>query len=207
MARKTKEEAAETRERILDAALDIFSQQGYSQTTFVDIADRIGMTKGAIYWHFKDKPELLAALIEKMREREERLVAERVPEVSTIEDLRDYFMARTRVVSEDEAVRKFVLFMMLQMEWSVETRAAVREEMQKVRREPFDDIERILRKLRRRGVLRKDIDLNTTKHILMGLWFGLLSTHLHGLGAADFPACVETGFNMLIEGIRASQPS
>lgn len=59
MARKTKVEAEETHQRILRAALDVFAAEGYERATFEDVAHRIRLTKGAVYWHFKNKPELL----------------------------------------------------------------------------------------------------------------------------------------------------
>ena len=52
MARRIKEEAEQTRARILASALDLFSSKGYSRTTLTDVASRLGMTKGAVYWHF-----------------------------------------------------------------------------------------------------------------------------------------------------------
>ena len=63
MVRKTKEEKENTRQLILQAALDCFYEKGFSKTSFDDIAAKIGMTKGAVYWHFKDKSDLLVELI------------------------------------------------------------------------------------------------------------------------------------------------
>lgn len=61
--RKTKEEALQTKEMILDTALQIFNEKGYSRTSQEDIVNRLGMTRGAFYWHFKDKEDLLRQLI------------------------------------------------------------------------------------------------------------------------------------------------
>lgn len=58
MARKTKEQAQATRQHILDVALRLFSQQGVSSTSLAEIAKAAGVTRGAIYWHFKDKSDL-----------------------------------------------------------------------------------------------------------------------------------------------------
>jgi len=66
MARKTKEDALKTREAILDAAIQVFSVRGVSRTTLANIAKEAGVTRGAIYWHFKDKEDLLAALWEQV---------------------------------------------------------------------------------------------------------------------------------------------
>ena len=58
MARKTKEQARVTRQHILDVALRLFSQQGVSSTSLAEIAKAAGVTRGAIYWHFKNKSDL-----------------------------------------------------------------------------------------------------------------------------------------------------
>ncbi len=62
MARKTKEQALETRNHIIDAAILCFSRQGVSTTTLLDIATEAGVTRGAIYWHFKNKIDLLKTI-------------------------------------------------------------------------------------------------------------------------------------------------
>lgn len=61
--RKTKEEAAVTRQNLLDAALTVFSREGYAATTLDDVAKEAGVTRGAIYWHFGSKAELYTTLI------------------------------------------------------------------------------------------------------------------------------------------------
>ena len=61
--RRTAEDAAKTRQDILDAALLVFSQKGYHATRLADIADEANVTRGAIYHHFGNKPKLYQALI------------------------------------------------------------------------------------------------------------------------------------------------
>ncbi|MEW7313870.1 multidrug efflux transporter transcriptional repressor AcrR [Buttiauxella gaviniae] len=58
MARKTKQQALETRQHLLDVAIRLFSQHGVSATSLADIAKAAGVTRGAIYWHFKNKSDL-----------------------------------------------------------------------------------------------------------------------------------------------------
>lgn len=62
MARKTKAEALETRQRIMDAAVDVFFEKGVAHTTLDDIAQAAGVTRGAIYWHFKNKLDVFSTL-------------------------------------------------------------------------------------------------------------------------------------------------
>ncbi len=63
MARKTKLESQKTYELIVDTAEQLFSSKGFSQTTLHDIAQHAELSRGAIYWHFKDKTELLDAIL------------------------------------------------------------------------------------------------------------------------------------------------
>ena len=62
MARKTKEEALETRNAILDATVRVFAAKGAANASLTDIAREAGVTRGAIYWHFTNKADLLNAL-------------------------------------------------------------------------------------------------------------------------------------------------
>lgn len=67
MARKTKAEAAATREALLDAAEEVFFAKGVARTSLEQIARHAGLTRGAVYWHFKNKGDLFMALLERVR--------------------------------------------------------------------------------------------------------------------------------------------
>ncbi|GER90487.1 DNA-binding transcriptional repressor AcrR [Dictyobacter vulcani] len=67
--RKTKEDAAITRKRLLDAALESFHTHGYAATTLEDIARRAGITRGAIQWHFGSKADLFNTLVRECYQR------------------------------------------------------------------------------------------------------------------------------------------
>jgi AcrR family transcriptional regulator len=54
--------ATSTRERILDIALELFTEHGYDKTSLRDIAERLGTTKAALYYHFKSKSDILLEL-------------------------------------------------------------------------------------------------------------------------------------------------
>lgn len=62
--RRTKEEAAQTRQDLLEAALTVFSREGYEAARLEDVAQAAGVTRGAIYHHFGSKAGLFAALID-----------------------------------------------------------------------------------------------------------------------------------------------
>lgn len=66
MPKKTRAEAEETRERLLDAAEQVFLEQGVSRTSLDAIAQRAGMTRGAVYWHFENKSALFNAMFDRV---------------------------------------------------------------------------------------------------------------------------------------------
>ena len=66
MARKTKEDAQATREAILDAAEACFREKGLSRTGLEAIAAGAGVTRGAVYWHFRNKDEVLDAVVNRV---------------------------------------------------------------------------------------------------------------------------------------------
>ncbi len=66
MARRTKEEALETRDHILDTAEQVFSEKGVSRSSLADIAAAAGLTRGAIYWHFRNKADLFQAMMDRV---------------------------------------------------------------------------------------------------------------------------------------------
>lgn len=76
MVKKTREDALATREALLAAALQTFRERGVAHTRLSDVAARAGVTRGAIYWHFKDKAELFAAVCERGTLPVEALLAE-----------------------------------------------------------------------------------------------------------------------------------
>jgi len=62
MVRKTKEEALETRRRILEAAIAVFDKRSWKDVTLEDVANAAGVTRGAVYWHFAGKECLFDAV-------------------------------------------------------------------------------------------------------------------------------------------------
>src|SRR3954462_5605794 len=66
MVRRSKEDALATRNSLLDAAEHVFLAQGVAGTSLNDIAVAAGTTRGAIYWHFRDKADLFNAMMDRV---------------------------------------------------------------------------------------------------------------------------------------------
>jgi len=67
MARKTKAEAEATRESILDCAEQVFMEKGVARASLEQIARAAGVTRGAVYWHFRNKQDILDAMLARVR--------------------------------------------------------------------------------------------------------------------------------------------
>ncbi|MEV5433884.1 ScbR family autoregulator-binding transcription factor [Streptomyces sp. NPDC052701] len=62
--RPKQERAVRTREKVLDTAARLFAERGYTATSVVDVAEQVGMTKGAVYFHFRNKEAMAVAVVE-----------------------------------------------------------------------------------------------------------------------------------------------
>jgi TetR/AcrR family transcriptional regulator, acrAB operon repressor len=65
VARRTKTEAAITREQLLDAAERVFCARGVTRTSLAEVAAAAGVTRGAVYWHFRDKADLFFSMCQR----------------------------------------------------------------------------------------------------------------------------------------------
>jgi AcrR family transcriptional regulator len=66
---------ADTRQRALDVALELFAEQGYEKTSLREIAERLDVSKAALYYHFASKEALLAGIVDSLVEPADELVA------------------------------------------------------------------------------------------------------------------------------------
>jgi AcrR family transcriptional regulator len=62
----TQSPRSDTRARIIDVALELFASQGYEKTSLREIADRLGVTKAALYYHFKTKDDIVHGIVQSM---------------------------------------------------------------------------------------------------------------------------------------------
>lgn len=147
MARRTKEEAAATRSSLLDAAECVFYEKGVSRASLGDIALAAGATRGAIYWHFKDKADLFGAMLDRVTlPLEGACLAVRARSAGDpLHSVRSLVREVFRLVSEDERARRVFEIAMYRVELVVELEL-VRErhirESESFKREMSEDIRR-----------------------------------------------------------------
>jgi AcrR family transcriptional regulator len=81
---------ADTRQRILDVALELFAEQGYEKTSLREIAERLNVTKAALYYHFASKEALLAGIVDSLVKPADELVAWSQTQPRTTEFRQEY---------------------------------------------------------------------------------------------------------------------
>lgn len=198
MVRKTKEEAENTRRDIMKAALDVFSQKGYSRTTFEDIAARINLTKGAVYWHFKNKPDLLMELLREHFNNH----FQNEPVVQTLKDLRSVIVTEAERIQNDDDERKFLFFAMFQMEWSEAMVNKLHETIQGVRDFPLQRIKKALTNIKNNGELVESINVEEVALLVLHLWKGALADEIVSGNSCNFANVIGRNIDLVINGIK-----
>lgn len=128
MARRTKEDADATRNSLLDAAERVFYEKGVSRASLSDIAQAAGATRGAIYWHFKDKVALFNAMMDRVTHPLEQ-VGSKSASMATLpplERLRSMVDFVQRTIVQDERTRRVFEIALHRVEY-VNDLAAVRD--------------------------------------------------------------------------------
>ena len=206
MVRRTKEEAAATRDSVLLAALDLFSDKGYSRTTFSDIANQIGKTRGAVYWHFENKQALLSELIEYLYEHEAEWVGVSTREVNTLEELRAIFVDYARTILDDPVSRKFAFFMNYQMEWSEKLLAETHVRLNELRATSVQDFQYHFSLPTIAERLRADVDVDVLTSTLLAFWLGARKMFLEEFANTesaeefDLKQRIGDGFDLIMRG-------
>src|SRR5574344_1447352 len=131
MPRRTQKDAERTREKILASALALFVEKGYERTTFEDIARRLRMTKGAVYWHFASKETLLVEIIRGMIERfsREMLAQQASPDKVTYAEIRNIMIAQAVLIVSRPADSRFYMLLKSQIRWTDASMTKVREQL------------------------------------------------------------------------------
>jgi TetR/AcrR family acrAB operon transcriptional repressor len=135
--RRTKQEAEQTRRRIMAAALRTFNRRGISRTSMEHIAEAAGVTRGAIYWHFTDKQALLAAIREDvslpMVDRADfTLLSDR--KADPLDRVERFLLDVFRAVDEDSRTRLTFSVMSFKCEYVGELEAELDEYARKMER-------------------------------------------------------------------------
>ncbi|CAJ1882711.1 TPA: TetR family transcriptional regulator [Aeromonas dhakensis] len=180
MARRTKEEAQQTRCHIMSTALDLFCSQGLAKTSLTDIARAAELTRGAIYWHFKNKEELFVSLWEELCQplshQLDACVSEQEPD--PLGKLRSFLKGVIIKISTEPAHQQMftILFNLESLEGEA---ISLREHMRSQSNNFFRDLEITLGNAVRLGQLPQELDLQRAATLLHCTLDGYIINWLH----------------------------
>lgn len=212
MPRRAKEDAVKTRERILASALSLFARKGYDHTTFNDIAARLKMTKGAVYWHFKSKEKLLVSLVEEMLRRFESQIAALLPEGETsfehlsFPDVADMMVRHAVQTVSDSKKAAFFMLMHEQVRWSSASMSRLREDILKSKKcGPWEAFHVAVENDVRTGRAVPEADPKEIACCCMALWNGLVRSHIDRFLQCDLEKTLSKAYSAIWSDIVADR--
>ncbi|MDB5980549.1 MAG: Transcription repressor of multidrug efflux pump acrAB operon, TetR (AcrR) family [Pseudomonas sp.] len=202
MVRRTKEEAQETRSQILEAAEKAFYDRGVARTTLADIAALAGVTRGAIYWHFSNKADLVQAMLDSLHEPLEEMAkaSESEDEIDPLGCMRKLLVNLFHQVALDPKTRRINEILFHKCEFTDEM-CDMRRQRQTAALDCNERIGLALSNAVRKGQLPANLDVSRASICLhafidgiLGQW--LLIPEAFGL-SQDAERLVDTGLDML----------
>jgi len=208
VARSTKKEAQETRHKLLDAAEYLFQAHGVSHTSLQDIARRAGATRGAIYWHFRDKADLFNAMMERVTLPMEQAFIPDNPAAQTTETLtpsalnliQAAALNAFRQIMTDPQTRRVLEVATQKVEY-VEELQAVRLRHLAVRNGFIKRIEQSMNTAGREAKMRLPTSAHIAAHGLHALIGGLIQNWLLDPTAFDLLEVGERTMNVYLCGL------
>lgn len=191
MPRNTKEDSIKTRSKLLESALDVFSEKSFSDVTLSEIAERVGMTKGALYWHFKNKSDLLSKLIGEIFLDSEMEFAEKFGEPKTLAELRDYYKKKLVLPSRNNKFMKINAIMLRRFEWPEDVRSNVFSLLKDQITREKKMINDILLRSRQEGIIRQDIEADEVSSAITSVFYGLFILVLNEIVTDDITKCTD----------------
>lgn len=193
MARKTKEDALETRAQLLDAAEKVFFEKGFSNTSLMDIADAADLSRGAIYWHFKNKSELFEAMAERIRLPLEHLTdaCADIHEPDPLGRLREFWIQVLKETTRNPRRRRVLSTLFFKCELNREAKQ-LELRRQAAHIEYVNDMELCLRNAIDRGQLPAKLDTHKAAIANHALIAGLISNWLFLQNSFDLDAYTES---------------
>jgi TetR/AcrR family transcriptional regulator, acrAB operon repressor len=206
MARRTKEEAQATRNLILDTAEVVFHERGVSRSTLHDIAQAAGLTRGAIYWHFKDKADLFNAMMERVTLPLEETAYGSDDEAlaDPLAYMRENFIHALRLTVGSPQIRRVFEIATHRVEYVEETRA-VRDRHLATRDRCLDHAQRGITLAVRRGILPRRISSKAAALGLHALIDGLIQNWMLDPKAFDLVKVGQDVLDTYLAGLAVSK--
>ena len=207
MVRRTKEDAQRTRDRILDKAEREFQRRGVSRTSLEQIASAAGVTRGAVYWHFRNKADLFNAMMNRVTlplEAEILRSGERTLD-DPLAQIRGSYLAALRATVSDPTARRVFEVALFKVEHGNGLRG-VRERRLSGLRNRVANVERGFRRAARLGLLRSLLPPRAAALGIESLVDGLTTNWMLDPLSFDLVRVGEQAIDAYLRGLSGSRP-
>lgn len=206
MARKTKAEALETRNLILDTAEHVFRKQGVSHTSLNDIAAAAGVTRGAIYGHFRNKVDLFNQMHERIHTPIQALAEESAnpDEPDPLGQLRKLLITVLEHTVNDPRQQRVLEVLFLRCEF-IDCMGPIIELQNQYYRDGVKRTQRTLENAVRRGQLPTALDTKTASLALHAWIRGLMTNWLFAPDLFDLETQAEQLVDGFLDSLKLSQ--
>ena len=205
--RKTRKEALETRERLLDAAERVFRVRGVSRTSLAELATAAGVTRGAVYWHFKNKAGVFRAMCDRATSPFAAMIeqARATAAADPLATLRDLCISGLQWLATD-ARTQTVFGIILHKCERVDELAAPAPGHERDRTECTARVEGIVRQAAEAGQLGADPDVQMATRALNAFMTGVMHEWLLHPRTYDLAAAAPMLVDVFLAGLRAQPP-
>jgi AcrR family transcriptional regulator len=199
--RRTKEDAAQTRAILLEAALKCFQEKGYVSTTLDDIAHKAGTTRGAIHWHFGNKAQLFNTLVRERYELAATIFHEALaPDQSPVQQLRGFLTSWITYAEENSDFRALLELLQLKTELVPELAEGMQEKVQGLRASRA-----MLAALIQRGItageIRPEVDAQMAALAALGMANGITTLWLMDSTAIQLKKAAQESVDLFLRGL------
>lgn len=189
--RRTKEAAAQTRESILDAAERVFFERGVARTTLEQVARTAAVTRGAVYWHFKNKADLFNAVIERIRLPLESAFYQGLETADTVDDLEALCTNALIDLHHDNRLRRVYTVLFLKCEHTEEMEETIARE-HAVKMQAISSLRDFFGRLQKTGRIRAADEPGELARALYAYMLGLHIDYLRSPELYRIPGDAET---------------
>ncbi|WP_028217314.1 TetR family transcriptional regulator [Paraburkholderia oxyphila] len=203
--RRTTQQAEATRDRILDAAEKVFLANGVSHASLEAIAVAAGLTRGAVYGHFRNKGDLFAAMTDRVLLPMEMLVAasREAGEQDPLGRMHKLFVFCFSKAATEPHNRRVLEVLFTKCEYTCDM-DRVRERLRNAARDGHEMLERGLRNAIDKGQLSQDLDTARAADVVHAFLGGVLRDWLLGQGSIVLPRDAEYLADFCIGSLRIS---
>ena len=191
-----------TRASLLESALDIMSEKPFASVSMTEIARGGDLSKGALYWHFKNKHDLLVGVVENMNAKVEEELAASLASLESVGGLRAYYREQLEKSARSEEFRKMHQLMLRREEWPKELRERVLDIVKRHLEQERVMIERLLESAREEGRIREDIPSRDLSMLITAIFHGIFIFQVSDFFHFDFSRYADFVFDAIEKELR-----